>query len=159
MSVAASDAEDIQRQMRSVRSHLSADVNELVENARDMADWRYYVRRYPWASVAAAAAVGFLLVPTAMPRPSYPTSFGSAPSDSPTSDEVHPFAHAAENSASWRQRLWQLSGGLGSMAASAISRAALAYASAQVTRLLDDVQRAAANPSAPRGSEYEEPHY
>jgi hypothetical protein len=28
-----------------------------------MTDWRYYCRAYPWASMGAAAAAGYLLVP------------------------------------------------------------------------------------------------
>jgi hypothetical protein len=57
-------AEDIQSQMRQVRCELGEEVDDLVENARVMADWRYYVHRYPWACLGAAAVTGFLLVPT-----------------------------------------------------------------------------------------------
>ena len=35
----SSNAEEIQRQMQSVRSSLREDVKELVDNARDMTDW------------------------------------------------------------------------------------------------------------------------
>jgi hypothetical protein len=57
------DADEIQRQMREVRSELRDDVQEIVANARVMADWHYYVRTYPWLCVGAAAAAGYLLVP------------------------------------------------------------------------------------------------
>lgn len=57
-------AEEIQRQMREARSELRDDVQEIVANARVMADWHYYVRTYPWLCVGAAAAAGFLLVPS-----------------------------------------------------------------------------------------------
>jgi hypothetical protein len=40
-------AEEIQRQMRDVRSELRNDVQELVDNACVMTDWHYYVRSYP----------------------------------------------------------------------------------------------------------------
>src|SRR4030095_12802878 len=56
-------AEEIQRQMRDVRSELREDMQEIVENARVMADWQYYVRSYPWLCLGAAAALGFVLVP------------------------------------------------------------------------------------------------
>ncbi|HUE70918.1 MAG TPA: hypothetical protein VMP01_08510 [Pirellulaceae bacterium] len=57
-------AEEIQRQMRAVRSELRDDVREIVANARVMADWHYYVQTYPWLCVGAAAAAGYLLVPS-----------------------------------------------------------------------------------------------
>lgn len=68
-----SDSEDpdaIRRQMASVRSALDEDVYGLVENAhalvqdaKKLTDWRYYVKAAPWGAVGVAAAVGFLMVP------------------------------------------------------------------------------------------------
>jgi hypothetical protein len=57
-------ADEIQRQMHAVRTELKDDVKEIVANARVMADWHYYVRTYPWFCVGAAAAAGYLLVPS-----------------------------------------------------------------------------------------------
>ncbi len=56
-------AEQIREEMARVRRELNLNYGEVVENARDMADWRYYVRRYPWASLGVAAALGYLAVP------------------------------------------------------------------------------------------------
>jgi hypothetical protein len=56
-------AEQIREQMAQVRRELNLNYGEVVENARDMADWRYYVRNYPWATLGAAVAVGYLVVP------------------------------------------------------------------------------------------------
>lgn len=53
----------IQGQMAKIRSDLHADVRGIVENARVITDWKYYVRRYPWACVAAATALGYIVVP------------------------------------------------------------------------------------------------
>jgi hypothetical protein len=39
------------------------DVDEVVHSTRQMFDWREYVRRYPWACMGIAAAVGYLVVP------------------------------------------------------------------------------------------------
>ena len=65
MSVSTTPAADeIERQMRALRSELREDVHEIVENARVMADWQYYVRTYPWLCLGAAAALGFVLVPS-----------------------------------------------------------------------------------------------
>ena len=53
----------IRQRMEEVRCDLDEDVQGIVEGARDMRDWRSYVRTYPWVCVGAAVAVGYLLVP------------------------------------------------------------------------------------------------
>ena len=53
----------IRQRMEEVRCDLDQDVQGIVEGARDMRDWRSYVRTYPWVCVGAALAVGYLLVP------------------------------------------------------------------------------------------------
>ena len=60
------DSDEIQRiraEMAQIRCDLNDDVEGLVEHAREMTDWRYYVRAYPLASAAAVAALGYLAVP------------------------------------------------------------------------------------------------
>lgn len=54
---------DISRQMEDVRSDLGDDVEELVESARTLTDWRHYVKQFPWACVGGAMALGFFIVP------------------------------------------------------------------------------------------------
>lgn len=49
--------------MAQVRQHLQQDVQHVVEQAKEMTDWRRVVQRHPWASVTFAAIVGYLLVP------------------------------------------------------------------------------------------------
>jgi len=58
------NAEEIQQEMRQVRRELTEDMQEIVDNARVMTDWRHYVKSYPWATVGAAAALGYWLVPS-----------------------------------------------------------------------------------------------
>ena len=53
----------IRQRMEEVRCDLDEDVQEIVEGARDMGDWRSYVRRYPWVCLGAAAVAGYLIVP------------------------------------------------------------------------------------------------
>jgi hypothetical protein len=60
----APSGEEIQQQMRQVRRELGEDVQEIVDSARTMTDWRHYVRTYPWVCLGAAAVVGFLVVPS-----------------------------------------------------------------------------------------------
>lgn len=56
-------ATELQQQMHAIRTGLRPEVNEIVDSARTLMSWRYYVASYPWASLGAAAAVGFLIVP------------------------------------------------------------------------------------------------
>lgn len=58
-----SEADALQRSMREVRAELRENVQELVVNAREMADWTTYVRAYPWLCVGMAAAAGYFLIP------------------------------------------------------------------------------------------------
>jgi len=60
---AASEAEQIQKQMRELRADLREDVQEVVVSAHKMADIANYVRAYPWLCVGAALAAGYLIVP------------------------------------------------------------------------------------------------
>lgn len=56
-------AEAIRRRMAELRRELTSDVRGVKEGAREMASPLYYIRRFPWASAAVAAAIGYLLVP------------------------------------------------------------------------------------------------
>jgi hypothetical protein len=56
-------AEEICRRMAELRSDLAGGVREVGRSARVMTDWTFYVRRFPWAVVAVAAAAGFMLIP------------------------------------------------------------------------------------------------
>jgi hypothetical protein len=59
--------EDIQRQMAQIRLALHQDVDGAVKGARSMTDWRAVVASHPWAALAAAAALGYLVVPKRQP--------------------------------------------------------------------------------------------
>jgi len=56
-------ADRLRQEMRTIRRELGQDVEELVEQAEQLMDWRYYVRRYPWATVGVAALLGYFVVP------------------------------------------------------------------------------------------------
>jgi hypothetical protein len=57
------ESEEILRRMKEIRSDLDEDVQEIVEQARAMQDWRTYMKSHPWVFVGAAVAVGYILVP------------------------------------------------------------------------------------------------
>lgn len=56
-------AAEIQQEMRRLRSEIRDDVLEVVDSAQTIADWRFYVRTYPWACVGVAVLGGYLLTP------------------------------------------------------------------------------------------------
>ena len=58
-----SDSDAICRQMASIRRELDEDVGAVVEQAKELTDWRNFVRRHPFLSVTAAVAIGYLVVP------------------------------------------------------------------------------------------------
>jgi hypothetical protein len=55
--------EEIRSQMRTIRRDLRGNVQEIVVGASQFFDWKSYVRSFPWTFVAAAAILGYLLVP------------------------------------------------------------------------------------------------
>ena len=63
MATASNDIDSIRQQMAQIRHELHQDVRGVVVNAEAVTDWRRYYRMSPWASLAAAFAVGYLVVP------------------------------------------------------------------------------------------------
>ncbi|HEY2157016.1 MAG TPA: hypothetical protein VGH33_15415 [Isosphaeraceae bacterium] len=63
MATTTDEVDEIRRKMAWIRRELREDVLGVVESAEEITDWKHYIRDYPWASVALAAAVGFMLVP------------------------------------------------------------------------------------------------
>lgn len=58
-----SDVDEIRRKMARIRRELHEDVRGVVESAEEAADWRHYIRTYPWAAAGAAVLIGYLIVP------------------------------------------------------------------------------------------------
>lgn len=57
------EPEDIRQHMAFLRGQLGGEVDEIVESARTLADWKYYARAYPWGALGTAVALGYLAVP------------------------------------------------------------------------------------------------
>ena len=136
MSSALPSGEQIQQEMRQVRSELGDDVHEIVSNARVMADWQYYVRRHPWLCLGAAAVAGYLLVPRRLEviRPDAKSLLELAKRDKLV---IH-----VENPAAKRGGI--LSGLAGALAA-AVAQGGMAILSQQLNQLLE--------PNAPSNSQ------
>lgn len=57
------DAREIQARMDELRRGMRVEVSEVSQRAKQVVDWRYYVRRFPLATAGAAVLAGYLLVP------------------------------------------------------------------------------------------------
>jgi hypothetical protein len=55
--------DSIRKRMGELRRDLLIDVQEVSRSAKAMASPGYFVRRFPWATMAIAAGVGYLLIP------------------------------------------------------------------------------------------------
>jgi hypothetical protein len=55
--------DDIERQMALLRAAMRQEARDVAESARTLADWRYHFRGHPFLFCAAAAALGYLIVP------------------------------------------------------------------------------------------------
>lgn len=55
--------EELRQQMATIRHKLPDDVERIVTGAKQMVDWKHYVRDFPWGAALVAAAVGYWLVP------------------------------------------------------------------------------------------------
>lgn len=59
----ASEPDAIRARMSQVRTELHSEVGELRHKAKQATDWKFYLKNYPIASAATAAAVGYLVMP------------------------------------------------------------------------------------------------
>ena len=57
-------ADEILERMAMVRQRIDEQSDEVVAQVTELSDWRSYVRRHPWVWVGAAAALGYVLVPS-----------------------------------------------------------------------------------------------
>ncbi len=58
-----SSPDDICRRMEAIRRTAGEEVDVIVQSAKTLSDWRYYVKNHPLLLAGAAAGLGFLLVP------------------------------------------------------------------------------------------------
>lgn len=56
--------DEVLREMSHIRRQFREDVEDVVDSAREFADWKSYVRAHPWICIGAAMAAGYLMVPS-----------------------------------------------------------------------------------------------
>ena len=150
MSVSTTPAaDDIERQMRALRSDLREEVQEIVDNARVMTDWHYYVRSYPWLCLGAAAALGYILVP---PRVQVVKPDAAMLADLVRQHQVDVKTEVKPQPAQG------LIGSLMNMAAGVALQGAMAVASRQLNQFLEGLASPPSPPPVSGGLDHEEPH-
>lgn len=53
----------IRDRMEVVRRDLDTGLQGIVSDARDIGDWTYYVKQYPWAVLGVSLVAGYLIAP------------------------------------------------------------------------------------------------
>ncbi len=120
-------ADQLRQEMRRVREDIREDVQDVVEGAQDLTDWRYYVKRYPWACLAAAAFAGYMVVPT------------KTYIHSPDADELKKLAAANKlvvKQSPVSQPKNSMAGALFTLGMNTVGRAAISYLGQQAGKLL-----------------------
>ena len=56
-------SEAIRKRMQTIRNDLPYAMDDVRDDIRQLADWKYYVRRFPFATVGTAALAAYALVP------------------------------------------------------------------------------------------------
>jgi hypothetical protein len=64
----------VRARMQGIRCDIDQGLEDVSASARNMVDWKHYVKTYPWVCLGTAAVLGFLIVP----KRSTPHSAGSA---------------------------------------------------------------------------------
>src|SRR6476661_4394086 len=57
------EVEKIRKRMSELRRELVYDVQDVSRSAKAMASPSFYIRKFPWATLAVAAGLGYLLIP------------------------------------------------------------------------------------------------
>lgn len=120
-------ADAVRERMDDIRRSLKPEVDQIVTRARELTDWRYYVRSHPWGTLATAVALGYLAVPRRVEqiRPDVETLESLAKRNKLV---VEPESHV-QKPPGFAESLVHLAGGM-------LLRAGLAYAGQQVGRFI-----------------------
>jgi len=57
------ETQAIRQRMDEVRGDLNTGFQGIVSEARDISDWTYYVKTYPWAVLGVSLVAGYLVAP------------------------------------------------------------------------------------------------
>lgn len=132
------EASAIRQRMSVIRHDIEDDVDGIVRNAQELTNWKHYVRAFPWGSLAAAVAAGYMVVPRRLEV------------ISPDADQLATLARkdriVVTNSPSSEAKPGLLTNAA-NLAATAIMRAAVGYATHRIGASLGSSDAEEADPS------------
>lgn len=137
------DAEELQERMETLRRNLHTDVADVSHNAKEMTDWRFYFRRFPWAAAGIVAAAGYAVVPKRKEIVSpTPETLSKLADEDKLVVKRKPKATSSES----------LAGTLLTLAATAATRAAVGYVGGKLAEVADPRNGSANNAEDPRSN-------
>jgi len=95
------EIQNIQRQMARARLQIHEDVGGAVDGVQTLTDWRTIVRSHPWLSLAAAAALGYMVIPRRS------TTHAARTANSAPAPDVGAMALPAESTGTAGRAQWQ----------------------------------------------------
>jgi hypothetical protein len=124
------EIEDIQRRMAQIRHDMHGEVLGAVKSARSLTDWRSLARNYPWLTLGAATAIGYLIVPKR--RTEAPTIVAV----NATAPQVAAMVETQKQSGKTKSSNWTIMGTAFSLLAPIVVRAAQNYSMQYIEGLL-----------------------
>lgn len=132
------EADQILNEMATLRREVDEDVDDLVLGAKEMTDWRYYMRKYPWVCIGGAVAIGYFAIPSRIEVMR------------PEADEIATLAKREKLVVEPKQQAKTRGGVRGQLfnfASSLVIRGLLAYAGQNVSKMLQPQDPAGPSPT------------
>lgn len=123
-----SDPEELRNQMARIRAGARWKAVQIKRETRQLTDWKYYVKSYPWLVAGGAVLLGYLLVPqrqtvVAVPPARLPPG---TPPQGPSQEAVETATKTG------------LLAGAAALVWSVVYKAGMTYATRRLTQLLTD---------------------
>jgi len=122
----------IRQRMARIRMRAQFKAERLGDETRQFLDWKHYIRLFPWSTLAAAAVVGYIMVPRRAPL-----TRSTANALSEMAKESKQAVQAVRQAPPPPRRSGMFDGLIG-LAGNALLRAGLTFATQQVTKMVTD---------------------
>lgn len=141
-----SDPEELRNQMARIRAGARWKAVQIKRETKQLTDWKYYVKSYPWLIAGGAILLGYLLVPARRgpPAPAVPSGPSNEPSRGPVRQETVETAAKTGVLAGAAALIWTV-----------VSRVGMNYATRRLTQLLTDNTAYAAKAQAEAHRDHE----
>jgi len=122
----------IRQRMARIRMRAQFKAERLGDETRQFLDWKHYIRLFPWSTLAAAAVVGYIMVPrrASLSRPTANALMEMAKANQQAVTAAPPAPPPPKRTG--------LFDGLIGLAGNALLKAGLTFATQQVTKMVAD---------------------